>query len=261
MKKRIITMLLAVILALSICACGNKGPHPLSIDFQTEDELVTALETYFKTDYDKNWKGLETEKWNEKVLEVKEVLKNNTAIHHYFHKGDEAVALARKLNDDDSIGEYFSWLVFEACNNTEWYIGIAENDDPDSLDGPLFFRAWYYDRPTFTTVADAIRGNFKDPLSVSVLSGEWSFIKPVNGFYEGPLNYVGIIEVRATNSFGGYVTENYVIEGKIRGEIELVGKYYGYPNQWTGIDSDFYKNYNAHSAVPKKMEAENVPAP
>lgn len=260
MKKRIISMMLAVILTFSLCACGNTGPHPLSVDFQTEDELITALETYFKTDYDKNWKGLKTEEWNEKVIEVTEVLKNNTAIHHYFHRSDEAVALARRLNDDDSIGGYFSWLVFEACNTTDWYAGIAEDDDLDLLDGPLFFSAWYYDRPTFDTVADAIRGNFKDPLSVSVLSGEWSFIKPVNGYYEGPLNYVGIVEVRATNSFGGYVTQKYVIEGRIKGEIKLIGEYIGYPNQWTGIDSDFYKDYNA-IATPKKMEAENIPMP
>lgn len=255
MKKRM-SLVLALVICLSLCACGDSGPHPLSIDFQTEEELVSALELYFS---DENWDGLEKEQWNEKVNEFSNVLSNNTSIHHYFQKSDEAIALAYRLSDDtSSIGQYFTWLVFDSCNTSEWYAGIADNDS--IVDRPLFISAWYYDRPTFNSVADAIRDNFKDPFSVSVLSGEWSFIKPVDGYYEGGrLEYVGIVDVRATNSFGGYVTQKYVIKGTIKGEIRLVGEYNGSPDM-TGTDQSFYKSYNAVT-IPQKMEAENFPMP
>lgn len=257
--KKGISLVLALVMCLCLCACSDSGPHPLSIDFQTEEELVTALEAYFS---DENWHGLEKEQWNEKVNEVTNVLKNNTSIHHYFHKSDEAVALAHKLCDDSSIGQYLTWLVFGACDTTGWYAGIAEKEDSYYGYSPLFFVSWYYDRPTFSSVADAIRDNFIDPLSVSILSGQWALINPVDGYYSVPLNYVGIVEVRATNRLGGYVTEKFIIKGAIKKDkIELIGKYYGIPNQWTGIDSDFYESYNADDFYPQKMEAENIPMP
>lgn len=255
MKRRIFSMVFVVILTLSLCACGNSGPHPLSVDFQSEDELVTALETFFRSD----WGGETEEDFAEALKEVREVLKANTAIHHYFQESDEAIALAHRLCSDGSIGDVWAWVVFDSCNTSEWYAGI-EATEYISYPNPLFFVGWHYDRPTFASVADAIRHNFKDPLSVSVLNGEWSFIKPVDGYFEGPLNYVGIVEVRATNSFGGYITQKYVIEGKIRGEIKLIKEYTGSPDFISNVDWNFYERYNAQASFPNPpipMEAEN----
>ena len=256
MRRHIMCVILAVILTLSLCACGNDGPHPLSVDFQTEDELVTALETFFKSD----WGGETDEDFTEALKEVREVLKANTAIHHYFQESDEAIALAHRLCGDGSIGNLWAWVVFGSCNTSEWYAGIAESEsEPDTF--PLFIEAWYYDQPTYITVADAIRDNFKDPLSVSVLSGEWLFIEPVDGYFEGLLKYVGIVNVRATNSFGGYLTQEYVIEGSIRGDVKLVREYKDYERDFLGRNDDFYRSYNAQTYCgiysPNTMEAEN----
>lgn len=262
--KKVLSLVLIFVICLSLCACGDSGPHPLSVDFQTEEELITALEEFFSSDWSGSTK--DDEEFAKRVNEIREVLKNNTAIHHYFQKSDEAVALAHRLCDNNSIGGLYAELVFDACNTTEWYAGIAQTEDEATtlVPWPLFFTAWSYDKPTFTTVADAIRDNFKDPLSVSVLNGEWSFIKPVDGYFEGPLKYVGIVEVRATNSFGGYETQKYVIEGKIRGDIKLIEEYNGSP--FLGVcDFDFYERYNAQvellKCAPFTMEAENTKKP
>ena len=256
MKKCIIFLMLVAILTATLCACGNSGPHPLSVDFQTEDELVTALETFFRSD----WGGETDEDFTEALKEVINVLKANTAIHHYFQESDEAIALAHRLCGDASVGQLWTWVVFASCNTSEWYIGIAENET-DCEAWPLFFSAWHYNRPTFDTVADGIRDNFKDPLSVSVLSGEWLFIEPVDGYFEGPLKYVGIVNVRATNSFGGFLTQEYVIEGSIRGDVKLVREYKDYERDFIGRNDDFYRSYNAQTNcgiyVPNTMEAEN----
>jgi len=261
MKRRIIPIMLAVVLTLSLCACGDGGPHPLSVNFQTEDELVTALEAFFSSD----WGGTTDEEFEEELKEVREVLTNNTSIHHYFQKSDEAIALAHRLCEESTVGSLWTLVVFDACNISEWYIGIAEKEDEGSLYiRPLFFSGWYYDTPTLSTVADAIRDNFKDPLSVSVLNGEWSFIEPVDGYFEGPLKYVGIVEVRATNSFGAYLTQKYVIEGKIRGDIKLIREYNGAPGLLESFDSSFYERYNAQARgflPPNTMEAVNKTNP
>ena len=102
-------------------------------------------------------------------------------------------------------------------------------------------------------------------LSVSVLSGEWLFIEPVDGYFEGPLKYVGIVNVRAANSFGGYLTKEYVIEGSIRGDVKLVREYKAYERDFLGRNDDFYRSYNAQTYfgiyVPTPMEAENKPNP
>lgn len=259
--KKAISLLLAIVMMLAFCACGTQkedsAPHPLSANFQTEDELVAALETFFKS----GWGGETEEDFTEAVKEVREVLKNNTSIHHYFQKSDEAIALAHRLCADGSIGELWARLVFSSCNTSEWYVGIA-NSVNEYHTTPLFFTAWYYDQPTYTTVADAIRDNFKGPLSVSVLSGEWLFIEPVDGYYEGPLKYVGIVNVRATNSFGAYLTQEYVIEGSIRGDIKLVREFKDYERDFIGRNDNFYKSYNAEMNcgwyVATPMEAENV---
>ena len=73
--KKGMSLVLAMVMCLSLCACGDSGPHPLSIDFQTEEELVSALELYFS---DENWDGLEKEQWNEKVNEFSNVLMYRT---------------------------------------------------------------------------------------------------------------------------------------------------------------------------------------
>ena len=259
MKKRIISLMLVVIFTVALCACGNGGnsaPHPLSVNFQTEDELVAALETFFSSDWG-------DEDFAVALKDVREVLKANTSIHHYFQKSDEAIALAHRLCGDGSIGSLWAWVVFGSCNTSEWYAGIA--DETGFYTKPLFLQAWYYDQPTYITVADAIRDNFKDPLSVSVLSGEWLFIEPVDGYFEGPLKYVGIVNVRATNSFGAYLTQEYVIEGSIRGDLKLVREYNDYERDFLGRNDDFYRSYNAqmYSGIysPSTMEAENKPNP
>ena len=266
MKKRIIFLMLVAILTATLCACATQeedsAPHPLSANFQTEDELVEALVAFFSSD---NWHYETVEEITEEANAVREVLTANTAIHHYFQESDEAIALAQRLwaSIDDE-----TFLVFDACNTTEWYIGIAENEteaNTSSQVRPLFFGAWHYNRPTFDTVADGIRDNFKDPLSVSVLSGEWLFIEPVDGYFEGPLQYVGIVNVRATNSFGGYLTKEYVIEGSIRGDVKLVREYKDYERDFLGRNDDFYRSYNAQTYcgiyVPNTMEAENNACP
>lgn len=266
MRKRIIFLILVVILTATLCACGTQkedsAPHPLSANFQTEDELVEALVAFFSSD---DWHRETVEEMTKEANAVREVLTANTAIHHYFQESDEAIALAHRLwasiNDE-------TFLVFDACNTTEWYIGIAENKteaNTSSRVWPLFFCVWNYNRPTFDTVADGIRDNFKDPLSVSVLSGEWLFIEPVDGYFEGPLKYVGIVNVRATNSFGAYLTQEYVVEGSIRGDVKLVREYKDYERDFLGRNDDFYRSYNAQTDygmyVPNAMEAENDATP
>lgn len=231
MKRSILSIMLAVILGVSLCACSYLE-HPLSVEFQTEDDLFNALVNYCGSDMSRD-----------KQSEFRYYLKNNTSIHPYFQKSNEAVALARKL--EDSIGSNSTYIAFEMCNTSEWYLGIA-----DESGYPLFRIKWMYDEPTCATVADAIRNRFKDPLSVSVLNGEWALVEStsMDGCYEVPLEYVGIVEVRATNSFGGYITEEYIIEGRIGSEAKLIDKYYGLGN--------IYEQHNAllqHGIFPFNM--------
>lgn len=85
----------------------------------------------------------------------------------------------------------------------------------------------------------------------------------MDGYYEGPLRYVGIVEVRAANSFGAYLTQKYVIEGEIRGDIKLICEYNRVP-LLGNVDWDFYEEYNAQvsrTRVPNYMADENKPNP
>lgn len=216
--KKILAMVLALLMCLSLCACGK----PLSEDYQTEDELVAALEEYFS---DENWDGLTGDKYDKKVSEFTEALQNNTAIHHYFQKSDAAVQLAYRLCEETSIGEYFAFDVFEACNTDDWFYGIANPED--SLGWPLFYKAWGNDQPTCASIADEIRDDFIDPLSVSVLGGSIGFKDPVDGFFSVPFSYRGVVKVRAANKLGAYITQQYVITGSFGGSVRIIEEYNG----------------------------------
>lgn len=215
--KKILAMVLALVLCLSLCACG----HPLSKDYQTEDELVAALEECFSEVHND---GVTVDERDKKVSEYIEALKNNTAIHHYFQESEAAVHLAHRLCT--GVLNLYAFDIFDACNTDDWFYGIA-NQDPEDDDGwPLFFDAWYDNgHPTCESIADGIRDDFIDPLSVSVLGGWIGFKDPVDGFFEVPFRYRGIVEVRATNRLGAYITKEYVISGTFGGSVRIIEEY------------------------------------
>lgn len=203
--KRAISLALVFALCLSLCACG--GGSPLTKDYQTEDEMVAAFEKYFNG---KSWKNLDGDEWNEKVSEAELELLNNSAIHRYFQKSDSAVALAYRL--EESIGSYWTSIVFDCCTYPDdWYLGIVDQESATGL--PFFILEWEDIEPTCNSIADQIRNDFIDPMSVYVLEGYYGLCPPVDGVYEMPFEYYGIITVRAANRLGAGLTKEYVIHG------------------------------------------------
>ena len=218
--KRVISLALVFVLCLSLCACG--GGSPLTKDYQTEDEMVAAFEEYFNG---KSWKNLDEDEWNEKVSEAELELLNNSAIHRYFQKSDSAVALAHRL--EESIGAFWTPIVFECCTYPDdWYLGIVDQESATGM--PLFILEWADIRPTCDSIADQIRTEFIDPMSVYVLEGYYGLCPPVDGVYEMPFEYYGIITVRATNSLGAGLTKQYVIHGT-----------YDSKGEWVRIEEEF----------------------
>lgn len=218
--KKVLYFVFAFILSITLCACGANEPHPLSVNFQTEEELLTAFDSFFATE---NWEELESEKQKEKTDEFEEVLRNNTAIHHYFQKSDEAVALAYKLNENPVLSDDFKdylWRIFAACNKTDWYEEIAEIDDHGHHQ-PFFQQGWEYDRPSYSSIINDIKYTFNNPNSVSFSSGAWVFMPPVDGYYERPFEILGYVEVRYGNGYGEYNTKQYLVSGVLGEDLTI----------------------------------------
>lgn len=55
------------------------------------------------------------------------------------------------------------------------------------------------------------------------------------------------------------ITQKYVIDRKIKGEIKLSKENNGW-HDVSRYDMEFYRSYNAYP-IPKRIEAENIPIP
>lgn len=223
--KKVLYFVLTFILSIVLCACGTNDPHPLSVNFQTEEELLAAFDSFFAAE---NWEELESQKREEKADEFVEVLRNNTAIHHYFQKSDEAVALAYKLNENPVLSDRFKdylWQIFAACNKTDWYEEIVEIDE-HGWHQPFFQQGWEHDRPTYSSIINDIKYSFNNPDSVSFSSGAWVFMPPVGGYYERPFEILGYVEVRYGNGYGEYNYKKYLLSGVLGEELTITSSKY-----------------------------------
>ena len=77
-------------------------------------------------------------------------------------------------------------------------------------------------KPTIKEITQDVKGRFKDPSSVTVSNAWFAIVSEVeNGVYTMPMEYVIVADIRATNSFGGYIQDTYLLTGNSNGRIEL----------------------------------------
>lgn len=105
--------------------------------------------------------------------------------------------------------------IYQACNTTNWFWGI------DAGYEPLGFKCRGC-APTIVGITRDIKGQFKDPSSVSVSNVSFAIVSGIeNGIYTLPMEYRIIANIRATNSFGGYIEDTYLLSGNSNGRFEV----------------------------------------
>lgn len=175
----------------------------LLANYDNADDLVDTLSKYYTG-----------------AKEELNLIKINKSMHKFFQEENNGLEMYRKINGIVSDKAIFD--LFDVCSSTNWFWGIDAGIYPLAFQGNA--------RLTRSSIVDDIKSDFKDPQSVSIESARFVILnEPKNGVYSLPMEYVVVATVRATNSFGGYVSDTYLITGNIGGRAKLNGKY-------TGID-------------------------
>lgn len=205
--KKVISLILALLLCISLCACGNS----LSKDCADIDEAVEVLAASYK----------DPPKDHKKV-------KENESIYRYFQKSHVEDEIWKKLKEatDKSGNSAFSMSeihnLYNVCNQVngfdDWFEFI--NVGTDDFDMPFIM---YGDSGlTVDELTRSISRHFKDPSSVSVDNAWICFELPAGAesskdfkMYDYGCRYIVLAEVSAKNGFGAFSESVCWIEGSV----------------------------------------------
>ena len=195
--KKVICLIIAFSSICSLFSCSS----PLSKEYTSVTELVNMLNSEYEGE--------------EKQLEK---ISKNASICEFFQE-DSAYRddLIEMLCESDlSLKDICD--IYDACNETEWYNKLLDSDGV-----PLLMVNY---KPTLKKIADEIKSNFKDPLSVSVTKASIHWKKPKDKATMIDSNELIILAtVRATNGFGAYITKDYLITCKMSSECDFIYNY------------------------------------
>lgn len=196
--KKIVSMLLVLMMVLPLGACGSK--HPLSQNYETADELAAVL----RENYNREEK--------EAFLTA---LKENTGIHHFFSEAEKDNRLWEKLIDEEQENHLdlsVAYDIYAACNDdSRWFDALNIGGRPFEVYSSRFHTKFPRSR-----IVEKIKDKFIDPESVSIIENLNVFTSALeredSPLFPTPLRYRIVVTVRATNAFGGYVTQGYLLE-------------------------------------------------
>ena len=233
--KKVLSLILALVLCLSLCACSN----PLAEEFSSIDEVVAALAEHYDSEEDH------------------QTIKENTSIAKYFqkdHMNDEIWKKLSAVTDESGNKVFFMSEIYDlynVCNNPYLTFDSKSGSDGEAVAGeaPSDNDEWTwfrflnvgtdgYDKPlamygpnamTVDRLTSSIKHHFKDPDSVSV-ENAWMCIQLPEGvvnaddfmLYEES-RYIMLAEIRGKNSFGATVSDTFKITGDFRGDSWTFG--------------------------------------
>lgn len=195
--KKFTCLILTLLCICSLSSCSS----PMTKEYTSVEDLVMMLEA----EYDGKEKQLE------------QIAENESICNFFQDDSKKRDSLIKALCDSD-LSLYAICDIYDACNETEWYNRLL-----DSEGTPLLM---VNHRPTFKEIADKIKTNFKDPLSVSVIKASIHWKEPKDNATMLHSNDLMILAtVRATNGFGAYTTKDYLISCKLSEEGDFIYNY------------------------------------
>ena len=257
--KKSLSLLLIILMCFSLCACGKAGHYEDAMALMDEGNYEEARAIFLELeDYedsaDKMWEcekiialssrynniddlAIALVTYFEGTEEDIAILRTNTDIHSFFQQENNGIETYHKLAEKFTVAftdEYGSDLVqveelsadyipqgkliyeiFNACSSSNWFMGIDTGYEPLGFSGDNCM-------PTIKEITQDVKGRFKDPSSVTVSNAWFAVVSEIeNGVYTMPMEYVIIADIRATNSFGGYIQDTYLLTGNSNGRIEL----------------------------------------
>ena len=212
--RKVFAFLLALSLLFALCACGSK-----SKTYETAEEYAEAILAK-KQDAIDHGKGFQF------IENFEEEFKADTANHHFFSEEEQDNRLWEKLYQNAegnheksnlSLSEIYS--LYAIANGTDyWFDRLNISGNPLGSYGsgsPYYSGIFSRER-----IVNGIKNEFKDPKSVEIIDTIFLF-SPVlddvenTGAFDSPLEGLLVVNVRATNSYGAYVTQGFLL--KMRG--------------------------------------------
>lgn len=190
MKKIISLVLLFVSISLSLTTLNSCASSDLSKKYDSYDALIGMLEE----EYSGSKEQLET-------------ISKNSSICNFFQENYSNRKTFLKALCDSELFEHEIYDLYAACNESTWYnMLILDDGSPLGLYGTD-------GRPTLKRIAKGIKNSFKDPESVSVTEADIRWKQQDEGSeILNSREFMVVATVRATNSFGAYITNQYMIK-------------------------------------------------
>lgn len=190
MKKIISLLLLFVSISLSIMGLSSCESSAFSKNYDNYDELIVMLE----------------EKYSGSKEQLDAISKNSSICKFFQENYSNRKNFVKALCDSE-LFSFEIYNLYSTCNKSNWYnMLLLDDGSPLALYGSD-------GRPTLKRIAKGIKHSFKDPESVSVTEADihWKQ-QDENSEILNSKEFMVVATVRATNSFGAYITQQYMIK-------------------------------------------------
>lgn len=227
--KRMMSLLLALCMVLTLCACGGG-----SKTYETAEEYAEAI-LEKKQDADKQNKGYRF------MTDYEEEFKADTANHHFFSEEEQDNLMWEKLylnsegkHDKNCLSLYDIYTLYAIANGGDyWFDRLNIHGVPFGYYGD--YSSYYSGIFSRNTIADGIRNEFDNPGSVKIVDSMFLYPRLLDDenavAFDSPLECLLLVNVKAS---GGHGTHGYLL--KVRGSsIEILTKCNF--NELTGADS------------------------